>query len=681
MINQFKITKEENISRFIFIFPLIGIVLTVIILTILIARSDYKNLDYEIRQIRKNYIENQKKELKSSINEVKKFIKFYTPNKEKNAMQKSTLNFIKDVISKENGYVFVIDDNANIVYHPNIKEGTNTGTFRDKNGIKIADTIIRKAKHNSEGVYFSYYWPKIKGSKSQLKTIYVYYFEDWNWIISIGTYLDDINKKINEKIKYQEELTRKRVSNTINVSILISIIILLISYFFSKIIKNIFFKYRKSLNSKKRKLIRLNKDLKKIAKEEKLKRSKKEKELETMYTDRLTNLPNRLSLSNVLENITYSKLLILNINRFTDINNFYSSLIADELLKSIANLLVETFKNEKCINVFKLPTDEYAILSTKKDGKEGEFIDTCKIIIKLIESNPFFIDNNEIIVSIAGGISLTHENTFVHADTALKKAKEKNIDFFVHNEEDHIEINFQNNIKWTKLLKSAIDEDRIVIFKQVIIHNTSKVKKYECLIRIKEKDGSIISPFAFLDIAKRIKVYPFLTKIVIAKAFEHFKNLKCEFSINLTLDDITNESIVNYIKYELENNDIGKRVIFEIVESEGIDNFEEVSLFINKMREYGCKIAIDDFGTGYSNFEYLMKLNVDYIKIDGSFIKNIDVDAQSQLITKLIITFAKEQNIKTVAEFVHSEEVFEKIKSLGIDYAQGYYLGEPKECI
>ena len=145
------------------------------------------------------------------------------------------------------------------------------------------------------------------------------------------------------------------------------------------------------------------------------------------------------------------------------------------------------------------------------------------------------------------------------------------------------------------------------------------------------------------------------------------------------MDDITNKDTVRYITHKLEKYDIANRVIFEIVESEGIDNFEEVSLFIKTMKEYGCKIAIDDFGTGYSNFEYLMKLNVDFIKIDGSFIKDIDTSSQSQLISNLIITFAKQQGISTIAEFVHSKEVLAKVQDMGIDYSQGYHLGKPEE--
>ena len=97
------------------------------------------------------------------------------------------------------------------------------------------------------------------------------------------------------------------------------------------------------------------------------------------------------------------------------------------------------------------------------------------------------------------------------------------------------------------------------------------------------------------------------------------------------------------------------------------------------MKQYGAKISIDDFGTGYSNFDYLMKLKVDYIKIDGSMIRDIDKDKNSQIITQTIVEFAKKMNIQTIAEFVYSKNVFEKIRKLNVDYAQGYYFGEPTE--
>ena len=115
------------------------------------------------------------------------------------------------------------------------------------------------------------------------------------------------------------------------------------------------------------------------------------------------------------------------------------------------------------------------------------------------------------------------------------------------------------------------------------------------------------------------------------------------------------------------------------VESESIECFEEVEQFIGKVKSHGCKIAIDDFGTGYSNFEYLLKLKADYIKIDGSLIKNIDTHKETELVVSIIVEFAKKMGMKTIAEFVENESILNKVKELGIDYSQGYHFSPPTE--
>ena len=117
------------------------------------------------------------------------------------------------------------------------------------------------------------------------------------------------------------------------------------------------------------------------------------------------------------------------------------------------------------------------------------------------------------------------------------------------------------------------------------------------------------------------------------------------------------------------------------MESEGIENYDEVKNLIKKVKEFDCKIAIDDFGSGYSNFTHILNLNVDYIKIDASIIRTIHTDKNSAHIAKLIVDFAKKMGIKTIAEFVYSEEVFRKVQSLDIDYSQGFYFSEPRKNI
>jgi len=190
-----------------------------------------------------------------------------------------------------------------------------------------------------------------------------------------------------------------------------------------------------------------------------------------------------------------------------------------------------------------------------------------------------------------------------------------------------------------------------------------------------------VAPFFFLEVAKQTRQYFDITKTVLYQAFEMFKEKDVEFSINLSILDIVEPKISKYILSMLKKYDIGPRVVFEIVESEYMENFEGVMNFIGEVKKYNCKIAIDDFGTGYSNFEYLIKLKADYLKIDGSIIKNIDKDENAYLVVSTIVEFSKKLGMKTIAEYVESEEIFKIVKELGIDYSQGYYFSEPKEEI
>jgi len=168
---------------------------------------------------------------------------------------------------------------------------------------------------------------------------------------------------------------------------------------------------------------------------------------------------------------------------------------------------------------------------------------------------------------------------------------------------------------------------------------------------------------------------------MIEKSCQYFEHLACDFSINLSVEDVLDEEITEYILLNIEKYNVSKKIIFELLETEGIENYEEVSSFINKMKSLGCRIAIDDFGSGYSNFEYLLQLNIDYIKIDGSLIKNIDFDTNAQIVVETIINFAKKLNILIIAEYVHNEAIYKKVKELNIDRSQGFFLAEPQETV
>ena len=186
-------------------------------------------------------------------------------------------------------------------------------------------------------------------------------------------------------------------------------------------------------------------------------------------------------------------------------------------------------------------------------------------------------------------------------------------------------------------------------------------------------------PFIFLDVAKDARLYSSLSKIMMKKSIKTFENIDASFSINLEVEDVLNSSTMDYLyklikKYKVEN-----KIILEITESENINDFKEVSKIFARFKKLGVKTAIDDFGTGYSNFEYLMKLKPDYLKIDGSLIKNIDTDENAQMVISLIVNFSKKIGMKTIAEFVENESILKKINELDIDYSQGYYFSKPDE--
>jgi EAL domain-containing protein (putative c-di-GMP-specific phosphodiesterase class I) len=197
------------------------------------------------------------------------------------------------------------------------------------------------------------------------------------------------------------------------------------------------------------------------------------------------------------------------------------------------------------------------------------------------------------------------------------------------------------------------------------------------LARLLDEDGNVVNPTLFIPISKKIKVYNLITKTIIEKSFEAFRNNDYLFSINLSIDDVMNSEIFDFIVERLKSYDSSNRVIFEIVESEAIVDFAKVSKFINEVKRHGAKVAIDNFGDGYSNFSYLIKMDLDFIKIDGSLIENIDVEKSSLLVVETMVEFAKKLGIKTIAEHVHTSTVSDKVKELGIEYSQGFYIDKP----
>ena len=399
--------------------------------------------------------------------------------------------------------------------------------------------------------------------------------------------------------------------------------------------------------------------------------NKEHNELKKSFiTDSLTNIGNREKFNIDVKHYNKPTLYLINIDRFKHINDIYGVEIGDEILKEVANILTNNFKCFKK-NVYRLGADDFGILC------EGKL--NYKEIIDYFKKHPIIINGKDFNISISIGVS--EEFPLIEtADLALKYAKNNpRITSFEYSKDSNLEKVYKENIERSKILQKAIKNDLIVpVFQPIFYNKNLELCKYEVLARIKTDKG-LESIYPYLKIAKQNKLYKEITKAIYKKTYEIFRKRKEEFSLNLSIEDLLEEEIVDLIDVLFnKDRDFAKRATFELLESEAIEDYEIVRKFIKDMKALGVKFAIDDFGSGYSNFEHILNLEIDYIKIDGSLIKRI-TDKNTKIIVKTINNFAKEMNITTVAEFVSDERIFEVVKELEIDCSQGFYLSKPLE--
>lgn len=393
------------------------------------------------------------------------------------------------------------------------------------------------------------------------------------------------------------------------------------------------------------------------------------------FIDQLTDLPNIYKLRQDLEDKESFTLITIAIDDFSIINNFYGVMTGDYIIEQVATYLKENLTEE----VYRVSGTEFTLCLEENLS----FYELKKYLTTLYNKLKYISvlhQANEITLSltIASCVNNDQVNLFSKVAMALVYAKEKRLPFWIYEDRMGFENEYEKNLDIANIVRYAVQNSKIVPYFQPIIDNKkNEIAKYECLARLFDKDGNIISPTLFIPIAKRIKVYNHVTKIIIDKSFEVFENNDYEFSINLSMEDIVNSEMFNFIINKLKSSSASNRLIFEIVESDAIQDFEKVARFINEIKRYGAKIAIDDFGDGYSNFSYLIKMNVDYLKIDGSLIQNIDTDKNSFLVVQTIVDFANKLNIETIAEFVHTSTIMNVVKEIGIDYSQGFHIDKP----
>ncbi|CAD6880138.1 hypothetical protein [Methylomonas albis] len=391
-------------------------------------------------------------------------------------------------------------------------------------------------------------------------------------------------------------------------------------------------------------------------------------------TDALTGLPNRVKLMQDLANAEQPMLGMINIDQFKAINDFYGLYNGDKVLLEIGECLQKMGGADA--QAYRIGGDLFALFS--QNGCDlSSFEQLIDRIIRFLELEAIDCGEDQINIRVTAGICSGTDNPYTHAALALERARIEHRDYLIYADQMQIKSHYKDNIHWSQKIRSALADRRIVPYYQPIVDNRSgEIVKYEALMRMIDEDGNVIPP-SFLGVAKRTRQYTALTRTMIEQVLQVLPDSVGEMSINLTVEDIIDADTVSFIADHLSRPGVGSRIILEITESEGIESYEEVLEFVERMKGYGCHFAIDDFGSGYSNFAHLLRLKIDYLKIDGSIIMNIIDNPDSEVIARVIVDAARRLGMRTVAEFVGSAEIQAKVVALGIDFSQGFYLGKP----
>lgn len=404
---------------------------------------------------------------------------------------------------------------------------------------------------------------------------------------------------------------------------------------------------------------------------------KKDELYKVLITDKLTSLPNRVKLNYDLDTAEHKTLMLINIDRFSLLNDAYGFDIGDEVLLHVANLLLRIQKQN--MKLYRLEADLFAITIAKstKELVETE-VDTIKSVL---DNTPLEVEGLSLYINVTIGIVYYEiSNIIQKAEIALREARRvsrNRVEYYT----DTLEINdvIEQNNAWTGRITNALADDKLLAYYQPIVEcKTGKIVKYETLVRL-EYDGEVYSPFHFLNTARYAGYLNKITCRMFEKACQKFQNNDLIFSINITDQDLVESNFVGFVESKRKEYNIERsRIVFELLEETSLSGNELATENLHKLTSLGYGLSVDDFGTQCSNFAQLGSYKFESLKIDGKFIKDIDSNKESRIITESILFFTDKIGFNTVAEFVHSEEIFNIVKSLGVTYAQGYYFGEPK---
>ncbi len=412
--------------------------------------------------------------------------------------------------------------------------------------------------------------------------------------------------------------------------------------------------------------------------------SEHQKAMEAMKSfDKSTGLPNQNALMDYLQDNNGRRLSVIGI-KIDQFQVFKSTIgwdLANQYVVDLTVMLQRYIKESSgFLSIYRVYADEVLILF---DGHNSSY---KKIAIEFSQISRYFVANCD-------GISLTSTFTILFYEDShdifskiqikMKYAYDNFRGEIFYGNEEHYVADAKDNIFWLSKYFDAIEDELIQPYYQPMRNlKTGNIEKFECLARIKSK-GEIISPDKFVPIASEIGQISFLTKAIARKSFENFANFpQYEFSLNLNASDLQDDELMKQILYWQNKMEIDpSRIVFEILESDDMYKYRLFKESLARYKKEGFKIAIDDFGTGYSNFISLYDYDVDYIKIDGSFVKNMDTDPHMVDIVNKLNGLIKMCGAQSIAEYAANDTIVEMLKEIGVDYAQGHAIGKPAEFI
>lgn len=411
----------------------------------------------------------------------------------------------------------------------------------------------------------------------------------------------------------------------------------------------------------------------------------------TMH-DHLTGLYNRHYFEGALLRLAATSarrqgmhaLLYLDIDHFKVVNDSFGHRRGDTMLREVSELILSRLRRSDVL--CRLGGDEFAVLVPNTDLSQARVV--AEEICQLLQSFHPHIDGQQLALSCSIGISIINgtatspEEYLKQADIALYLAKRRGRNRIqVYDPSDRENEELRISLDWARRLRRAIEENRLLLHFQPVMHIASgEIVHYEALVRLDLADRGIVFPGEFLPALELAGEMPLLDHQVIRQAIaalaEHSSLPRV--AINLSAQAFRDEELVPLVEETLRTSNVQpQRVIFELTESASISNITAAQRMISRLNDLGCEFAVDDFGTGFSTFGFLKQFPADFIKVDGSFITNLDRNPIDQVLVRSISEVARALNKKTVAEFVHNETILDMVKELGIDYAQGYHIGPP----